>query len=522
MTRKILGNPTPIRTKFGITAALVAAVAIAGLTMTPALAASPDAADTSLPKQTVAQTGMFADDLKPRIDADSDRRAVELGVRFTPSTSGTVTALQYYQGPKATGTNTVTLWSGSGTVLASASFSSSSTPGWRTVPLKSAVPLTAGKTYVASYNAPNGGYPVTEQVFTQKKILNGFAVHPGAGVYRYGSTEQMPTASYKGSNYLVDVVFRAGSTDTTPPVTPTPEPTPPVEPETEPTPPVEPETEPTPPVDSKPDPTPPPTTDAGGFVVQGRSFPSSATTGVPAGTVLSPYTGPCTISASDVVIDGKTVDCYLRITGKNVQIKNSVLNGAIHSNSGSFSVTDSEIRLSATEDTGVGESNFTLTRVEITGGRRSVNCASNCTVEDSYIHSQGKDPSGQAHQSGIRMGANSVIRHNSITCDAPASAPAGGCSATLTGYGDFAVVQKNTIDNNLFLPGTGGYCAYGGSTTGKPYSSGVNNIKFTNNIWQRGKTGVCGIWGPIVSFDKSASGNVWDNNIWDDGKVIKP
>src|SRR5690606_38878283 len=119
--------PTPTRTRFGITAALVAAVAIVGLTMTPALAASPDTADTSLPKQTITQTGMFSDDLKPRIDADSDRRAVELGLRFTPSRSGTVTALQYYQGPKAAGTNTLTLWSGDGTVLAKTPFSPSTT-----------------------------------------------------------------------------------------------------------------------------------------------------------------------------------------------------------------------------------------------------------------------------------------------------------------------------------------------------------------------------------------------------------
>ena len=107
--------------------------------------------------------------------------------------------------------------------------------------------------------------------------------------------------------------------------------------------------------------------------------------------------------------------------------------------------------------------------------------------------------------------------------------PDAGCSAAITGYGDFAIVQKNTIDGNLILAGSGGYCAYGGSTGGKPYSAGVNNIKFTNNVWQRGtemgeegRGYVCGYWGPITSFDINAPGNVWSNNLYDDGTPVPP
>ena len=56
----------------------------------------------------------------------------------------------------------------------------------------------------------------------------------------------------------------------------------------------------------------------------------------------------------------------------------------------------------------------------------------------------------------------------------------------------------------------------------KPYSNGVNNVKFTNNVWQRGKTGVCGIWGPIVSFVPNLPGNEWTNNVYDNGTTIRP
>lgn len=535
MTLKALRTRTRTKThtrraKIGLAAAIVGAFAVGGLTVAPVIAAP-------------ATTGIFADDLQPAVAVDADRGIVELGIRFSPEEAGEVTALQYYQG-EATGVTQATLWSSSGDILAQVSFEATTDVGWRTIPLAEPVALMAGRSYVASYNAPRGGYPVTERALTNAQHVNGFTLREGAGVYRYGPTSTLPTYSYGGSNYLVDVVYMPGaesgadpeptmtpSPTATPTATPRPTPTATTTPRPSPTPSPTATTVPTPTptvtATPTPDPVPPSTTpvppaQSKGFQVLGRWFPNSDTTGVPAGTSLGSYDGPCTISASNVVIDSKTINCSLRVTGQNLTIKNSVINGAISSNSGSFTVTDSDIRLSATEDTGVGEADFTLTRVEITGGRRSVNCAADCSIIDSYIHAQGTDPTGNAHQSGIRMGAGSVIRHTTFTCDAPASPPAGGCSAALTGYGDFAVVERNTIDNNLILEGTGGYCAYGGSSTGKPYSAGVNNVKFTNNIWQRGESGVCGIWGPIVSFDRNAPGNVWTNNVFDDGKAITP
>jgi hypothetical protein len=182
-----------------------------------------------------------------------------------------------------------------------------------------------------------------------------------------------------------------------------------------------------------------------------------------------------------------------------------------------------------TSMTGIGDANFVVTRVEVTGGSRSINCYLNCSVQNSYVHGQYTDLRGIDHESGIRMGSGSVLRNNTIGCTAETVPPDAGCSAAITGYGDFAIVQKNSIDGNLILAGSGGYCAYGGSTAGKPYSAGVNNIKFTNNVWQRGtdmgaggRGYVCGYWGPITSFDSNAPGNVWNNNLYDDGKPVPP
>lgn len=247
---------------------------------------------------------------------------------------------------------------------------------------------------------------------------------------------------------------------------------------------------------------------------------------MPEGTELTDYTGPCSIDTPNVVIDAQTINCDLRILAKGIVITRSVINGSLYADltfsPGSFRVVDSEIRSPAESGTGIGEGNFVATRVEVTGGSRSVNCYYDCTLEDSYIHGQYADKRGKDHESGVRMGSNAIIRGNYIACDAPDVPPDAGCSAGLTGYGDFDVVQNNLIDSNLFVGGSGGYCAYGGSTQEKPFSKGVNKIRFTNNVWQRGASGKCGDYGPIASFDPQAPGNEWINNLWDDGTPVEP
>lgn len=263
----------------------------------------------------------------------------------------------------------------------------------------------------------------------------------------------------------------------------------------------------------------------GGSDGGGGCFPGPDTTGVPSGTSLTAYTGPCTITAANAVIDAKVVNCSLSIRATGVAISRSVINGTVYADpdtSASFSIIDSQVDVGNGPGTGIGDGNFTALRVHVTGGNRSANCFRNCTVESSYVHGQFRDATGTYHESGIRMGSGSVIRGNSIACDAPDVPPDAGCSAAITGYGDFAVVQDNVIDGNLIIAESGGYCAYGGSSPGKPYSNGVNKIRYTNNVWQKGPSGKCGVWGPITSFDINAPGNVWSNNRFDDGAAVQP
>jgi hypothetical protein len=438
----------------------------------------------------VADDGTILGTANPsRLASHTDANGVEVGTRFTATSDGSATAMRFWKEQGAAAPHTGTLWNAQGKKLAGATFSDETAAGWQTATFDNAVSLTAGETFVVSYYEPKGRYAVTQD-YTGKSASPDLSIRAGAGVFAYGSRTQFPTESYRNSMYWVDVVFAPKAAQPAPPTTPAPTPAP------------------------VPTPTPAPS----------GEFPSAASTGVPAGTALTDYSGPCRITTAGTVIDAKRVNCStLDIATTGVKITRSIVNGGIYNNdsgTGSFSISDSEVNVGNKAGTGIGDVRFTATRVHVTGGNRSVNCFRDCTLEESYVHGQFRDSTGVFHESGVRMGSNSVIRGNTIACDAPDVAPDAGCSAALTGYGDFAVVQNNTIDGNLFVAGSGGYCTYGGSTPGKPYSTGTKNIKFTNNVWQRGSNGKCGSYGPITSFDSNAPGNVWSNNKWDNGAAV--
>ncbi len=87
-----------------------------------------------------------------------DGNSTELGVQFRSSVAGNVTGIRFYKASTNTGTHIGSLWTASGTLLASATFTNESASGWQTVNFSSAVAITANTTYVAGYFAPNGHY----------------------------------------------------------------------------------------------------------------------------------------------------------------------------------------------------------------------------------------------------------------------------------------------------------------------------------------------------------------------------
>lgn len=259
------------------------------------------------------------------------------------------------------------------------------------------------------------------------------------------------------------------------------------------------------------------------------SWPGPSNTGVPNGVNLTPYTGSCNLTKPRTVIDSKLVSCDLLISAPDVVITRSRINGYISSGDDkstgySFTLEDSEVNASPNgprQVTAVGSVNFVVRRSNIYGGNRTANCWQSCLIEDSWLHGQDTDKSGAWHESAVRIGERATIRRNTLVCDAPNVPPDAGCSASLTGYGDFGPVQDNVIEGNWFPGTTGGFCAYGGSSKGKPYSDAAKNIVFRDNVFGRGRTGKCGVWGPITDFDFARPGNQWINNIWDNGRKIR-
>jgi hypothetical protein len=147
----------------------------------------------------------------PNPDA-ADGNAVELGVQFHSEVSGFVTGVRFYKGTTNTGTHIGSLWTSTGTLLASATFSGESASGWQTVSFSSPVPIAANTTYVASYHTNVGQYAYDSMGLTNPVDLPPLhaAAASGAspnGVYLYSATSAFPTSASKGSNYFVDAVF---------------------------------------------------------------------------------------------------------------------------------------------------------------------------------------------------------------------------------------------------------------------------------------------------------------------------
>ncbi|QIX28840.1 DUF4082 domain-containing protein [Nocardioides sp. JQ2195] len=150
--------------------------------------------------------------LTPSKTSINDKDAVELGTAFTPSVDGTVTAIKFFKGSGNTGTHTGSIWSATGTRLATVTFTNESSSGWQTAQLSTPLALTAGQTYVVSYFAPNGHYSGTPRFFYDN-LTSGPLFAPGGnnGRFTYGASGGFPTSSFNATNYFVDVVFRSSA-----------------------------------------------------------------------------------------------------------------------------------------------------------------------------------------------------------------------------------------------------------------------------------------------------------------------
>jgi hypothetical protein len=255
---------------------------------------------------------------------------------------------------------------------------------------------------------------------------------------------------------------------------------------------------------------------------------------VPAGTVLTLWSGGCTITTDGLIIDAKIMNCDVTIRAHNVVIRNSKINGQIgtpEETDYSYSLTDSDVDAGQISGAAVGSANITLLRVDVRGGNTSVYCWAKCDIRDSWLHAQWLPNPSSWHVGAFLANDGSptnsatgrtdaYLYHNTIHCEPAPVAGGGGCSGDINLYGDFGPIRYVTIDNNLFKANVGiSYCVYGGDSVTKPWPD-ADHVVITNNTFERGETNQCGAYGPVSSFDSSAAGNIWTGNVWDTGGVV--
>ena len=159
---------------------------------------------------------VWATSVIPGTPADSDTAAVEVGMKFRADAAGQITAVRFYKGTGNSGTHVGHLWSATGTLLGTVTFSGETATGWQTATFATPVPVVAGTTYVVSYYAPVGRYAGDGGYFVAG-VDNGplHALQNGVdgpnGIYRYGAGGGFPTNTWESTNYWVDVVFTPAS-----------------------------------------------------------------------------------------------------------------------------------------------------------------------------------------------------------------------------------------------------------------------------------------------------------------------
>ncbi|MET3898989.1 hypothetical protein ABIB57_002941 [Devosia sp. UYZn731] len=158
-------------------------------------------------------TTLFATNATPANANVNDASSVELGMRFTVATNGTINGMRFYKGAQNTGTHTGTLWTSTGTQLGTVTFTNETASGWQSASFSNPIAVAAGTSYVVSYHTSIGFYSATAAYFGAATSNGGITAPAntggaGNGVFAYGSATSFPSGSYNATNYWVDVYYQ--------------------------------------------------------------------------------------------------------------------------------------------------------------------------------------------------------------------------------------------------------------------------------------------------------------------------
>lgn len=286
-------------------------------------------------------------------------------------------------------------------------------------------------------------------------------------------------------------------------------------------------------------------------IATGQTFPNATNTGVPSGTTLTDYTGPCVITTANLVLDSKTITCPdgLGIQAHNVTITKSKINGLVRLDEDSPAFADWTLTLTDTEiDAGIIQQaalccgDVTATRVNLHGGQTAAQCeeqSDHCVITDSYLHGQALPDDQPWHLGGFlsdgTLGTTHCdagwciqLIHNYIVCDHAVNSVDEGCSGDVNLIPNFAASSGVLIQNNfLGANNDSSFCTFGGEKSTSPTPHG-DHISYLNNVFQKsntqpsGTTHQCARFGPVTGFSVSGVGNVFTGNVYDDGTAVLP
>ena len=232
-------------------------------------------------------------------------------------------------------------------------------------------------------------------------------------------------------------------------------------------------------------------------------FPDATTTGVPAGTVLTTYTGPTTITTDGTVIENKIINSQIDIKAANVTLKNCIIqyDGYFAVDVMGANATIQNCKIIGPGGSGdspaalmIEETGATLVGNDISGAEHAIVLASDsAVVKDNYIHDGGSNKA-DPHIGGISLkgGENNVLIEGNTVI--------GRDTTNIFLQNNFGPISNVTINHN-YLAGDPGYNIYvEGRLSGGP----VTGISITNNVIVKGHYGDFS----IVDASPTISGNV--------------
>lgn len=245
--------------------------------------------------------------------------------------------------------------------------------------------------------------------------------------------------------------------------------------------------------------------------------PTTANAGIPAGTTLTAYSGPTTITTAGTVIDGKIITSDLVINANNVTVKNSRITSGgyytVRSNASSgVKLVNNEI--SSTSDgnryVGVLGKYDLICGNYIHGFENPISMYEGGATIQANVIDKLDAPSSSAHFDGIEVygGSNYRLWGNNISMT-----DVNGVWLSDTGAinisDDASIIDDIEVNGNWL--GGGSYTLY----VDDKFAYSISNAKLTNNTFYGVAPAGHAAFGPMLIRTPSTvtvnSGNKWEN-----------